>query len=275
MKRIIWVVAMLSVVSCGGGGNSGNDDCDLQCSTPPSGKFCLSGQLFDTENSQPILSESLIEITLYDGLQFAQNPTIAVPLPVESLTISSCGQFLAQGVTLPALGYVALATDDSVDGADEYIHTGVVYPVTADSQMDGINLFATRYSTDEQWVSSASSPFGSSAFYEVGAFVPVFMHQDVPVDGVTITVSDIIYTDDDYYFSNTTSDSRTTIDTALTETGVNGTGIIVSSSMVNHSGSGSEPSGCEWPSVLAKSIPGVLMVQELNSVQPGTDTVCE
>ncbi|MBT8439218.1 MAG: DUF1566 domain-containing protein, partial [Gammaproteobacteria bacterium] len=49
--------------------------CDLQCSTPPPGKFCIAGQLRDTENNQPVLSDSLIEIAIYDGLAFAQNPT--------------------------------------------------------------------------------------------------------------------------------------------------------------------------------------------------------
>jgi|GEM_PF-3983237 len=249
--------------------------CDLKCSVPPAGKFCIAGQLRDTEDSQPILSDSLLEITLYDGLSFAQNPTGTPPLTVDSITINSCGQFLAQGVTVPALGFVSITTEDAVAGVDDYLPTGGLYSVTADSHVDGISLFATRYTTDEKWINSAGAPFANLSFYEVGAFLPIFMHQGVPVEGVTITVSGIVQPAEDFYFSDSTSNLRTTIDVNLTNTGINGAGIIVNSFLVNHSGIGSEPLGCEWPSSLAKSIPGVLLVHEMNTVQLGTNIVCQ
>ena len=255
-------------------GPSGFAPCDLQCSSPPTGKFCIAGQLRDTENNQPILSESLIEIALYDGLSFAQNPTGTPPLAVDSITINSCGQFLAQGVTVPALGFVSITTDDAVAGGDDYLITGALYPVTADSQVDGINLFATRYATDEQWNNSAEAPFGTLSFYEVGAFLPIFMHQGLPVEGATITVNDNVQPAEDFYFSDSNSDNRITIDANLTKTGINGAGIIVNTSLVNHSGIGSEPIGCEWPSNLVASIPSVLMVHEMKAVQVGTNIVC-
>lgn len=274
--------ALLALVlnACGG---SGGDDvritpdpvCDLQCSTPPAGKFCIAGQLRDTENSQPILSEDSIEISFYDALSFAQAPTMAPPLAVDSITINSCGQFLAQGVTTPALGFVAILTEDVTGGVDSYLPTSALFTITANSQVDNINLFATRYATDEKWNNSAANPFGASSFYEVGAFVPIFMHLGVPVAGVSITVNDIVQTNDDYYFVDSTSNVRTTIDSSLFETGTNGTGIIVNSPLVDHSGIGSEPAGCEWPTVLASSIPGVLIVQEVNTVQTGTSTRCQ
>ena len=248
--------------------------CDLQCSAPPAGKFCIAGQLRDAENNDAISSESLIKITLYDALQFVNNPTSAPPLAVDSITINSCGQFLAQGVTLPALGLVSIATEDAETGVDEYIPTARLFPVTADSQIDGINLFATRYTTDEKWKISAGAPFGDSSFYEVGAFLPVFLHQGSPVEGVVITVDGSPQVADDYYFSDSASNLRTTIDVNRTSTGTNGAGIIVNSFFTNHSGTGSEPSGCEWPSSLAASIPGVLLVHEMNAVITGTNMSC-
>ena len=39
--------------------------------------------------------------------------------------------------------------------------------------------------------------------------------------------------------------------------------------------SGSESAGCEWPSILSASIPSVLLVQEVNAVQIGTDIACQ
>jgi hypothetical protein len=250
--------------------------CDLQCSTPPPGKFCIAGQLRDTEDNQPILSDSLIEIALYDGLAFAQNPAGAIPLAADSITINNCGQFLAQGVTPPGLGFAVITTEDAVEGVDDYLTTGAMFPIAADSQVDGINLFATRYTTDEKWNISAGYPFTAGlSFYEVGAFLPVFMHQGEPVEGVFITVNDGIQVADDFYFSDSTSNLRTAIDVNLTATGINGAGIIVNSPLTIHSGIGSEPFGCEWPSSLAKSIAGVLLVHEMNSVQVGTNIVCQ
>jgi len=250
--------------------------CDLQCSTPPPGTFCIAGQLRDTENNEPIMSDSSIDIALYDGLSFAQNPTGAVPLPVDSITLNGCGQFVAQGVATPALGFAVITTEDAVEGVDDYLPTGALFPVTADSQVDGMNLFATRYATDEQWTNSAGNPFaGDLSFYEVGAFLPIFIHQGVPVAGVTITVNGAAQVADDFYFSDSVSNSRTTIDTNLSATGINGAGIIVNSSLVNHSGVGSEPVGCEWPSSLSASIPGVLLVHEMKAVQLGTGIECQ
>ncbi len=181
---------------------------------------------------------------------------------------------MAQGVAAPALGFVAIATDDVSGGSDDYLTTAAIFSATAGLQINNINIFATRYSTDDHWISSAGNPFSDSNFNEIGAFVPIFRYLDDPVAGVTITVNDITYADDDYYFSDSSSSTRSTIDANLTGTGINGTGIIVNSSLSDHSGTGSEPSGCEWPSVLADSIPGVLMVQEIEAVTTGTSTSC-
>jgi hypothetical protein len=221
------------------------------------------------------LSDSLIEISLYDGLSFAQNPTGAIPLAADYIATNNCGQFLAQGVTTPGLGFAVITTEDAIAGVDDYVTTGRLFSVTADSQVDGINLFATRYTTDEQWNISAGTPFADLSFYEVGAYIPIFMHQGVPVEGVAITVNGSVQVADDYYFSDSTSNLRTTIDVNLMSTGANGAGIIVNSSLSNHSGIGSEPYGCEWSSSLSTTIPGVLLVHQVNMVQIGTNIVCQ
>jgi hypothetical protein len=279
-KLMIKGFAMLGIVgllsSCGGSADLAPPDpnCDLQCSVPPAGKFCIAGQLRDTENNDPIPGENSVEITFYEASSFVSGPNITPPLSIDTITMNSCGQFLAQGITTPVTGFVVIKTDD-ITGVDDYLPTGALYPVTPNSQVDNINLFATRYTTDNQWTSSASDPFGGLLFYEEGAAALIFMHLDVPVGGVTITVNNTLQTADDFYFSDSTFNSRTAIDTNLTATGINGTGIITKSFLVNHSGTGSEPAGCEWPSNLSASIPGVLMVQEVNAVQTGTNVACQ
>lgn len=248
---------------------------NLECSTPPPGKACIAGQLVDTENNQPIENDSTIQIVFYDGLAFAQNPTGTPPLPIDSITINSCGRFLAQGVTVPTLGLLAIATDDVSGGGDDYVTTAANFPVAPGYQINNINIFATRHSTDDQWTSTAGNPFSGSTFNEIGAFAPIFKYLDYPVAGVKILVSPgAVRPEDDYYFSDSSSSTRSTIDSNLDATGPNGMGIIVNTGLLDHSGQGSEPAGCYWPWDLAKSIPGVLMVQEIEAESTETGTSC-
>ena len=50
---------------------------------------------------------------------------------------------------------------------------------------------------------------------------------------------------------------------ALDATGANGSTLLVNSNLVEHSGTGAEPSGCEWPALLAMAAPGVLFVDPM------------
>ena len=120
---------------------------------------------------------------------------------------------------------------------------------------------------------AAGDPFTALSFYETGAFLPIFMRQRIPVEDVAITVNDGEQVAQDYYYSAFTSNSRTTMRLELMSTGINDAGIIANSSLKNHSGVGSEPKGCEWPTILAASIPRVLLVRELNTVKIGTRDV--
>lgn len=263
------VAGFASIYSCGGGGGSSDSGCELTCSAPPTGKFCVSGRLRDTGTNEPITDASSIVITFYDGASFAttSDPMSAYSLTVESLTVNGCGWFLAQGVTTPGLGYLVVATDD-MEGVDDYVPTAALYPVAPNSMIDGLNLFATRSSTDGQWTTSAGNPFGELSFSEKGAVVPIFMHLGEAVAGVKITVDPGgVVASDDYYFSDTTAGLRTTVDVGQDSTGANGTGVIVNTGLVNHGGvGGGLPVGCDWPESLAKSIAGVLMVQEVKAV---------
>ena len=102
---------------------------------------------------------------------------------------------------------------------------------------------------------------GANPFANQGVLAMVFRHAGVPVAGVTVRQNGNVIPNDDYYFSDA-GKTRATIDPPRTMTGPNGTALVLhSSSPVPHTGTGSEPAGCRWPTALAATIPGVVFVQ--------------
>lgn len=79
---------------------------------------------------------------------------------------------------------------------------------------------------------------------------------------MVITAGGTTKPDDDYYFDDTDAETRLSVDPSQTSTGTNGMGLLVDSNLGQHSGTGGAPSGCEWQSELATSIPTVLFFRE-------------
>ena len=79
---------------------------------------------------------------------------------------------------------------------------------------------------------------------------------------------------DDYYFANSSPFDRSTVDSTLESTGVNGTALMVNSVLVDHSGEGGELPGCLWPPDLAKSVPGLVLVHEFHSIDSASGALC-
>ncbi len=257
-------------------------DCSavLACPIPAAGKSCISGQLTAAGSGVPLRAflkaqqvcgdgaiggPCDLKLTLYDALDFAGNPSGATPLPSDEKIIDGCGRFRITGITPPALGIVAIVADDADPALESDLHTPAeaLHALGANVRVDGINVVAARNDTVDLWTQSAGSPFGASSFVDVGAVLLQFSVGATPRAGVTVTLNGSSVASKDYYFSDTAPAERVHVDAALTATGVNGAALIANGGLVNYSGTGGEPMGCTWPSVLAASIPGVLVFVEI------------
>lgn len=281
----------------GGAGDAGSDgaamddagsdaaatvDCDapIDCATPDAMKTTLCGSVIDVGSGQPIRATTptgtacdtgspassgpcALRITFYDAVEFAGNPGGAAPLVAAETRIDDCGRFRGVDVTPPTLGLIAVVVDDA-GVMDLRVPTMTAFVTAAGTRLDATTIASASHVSDEAWTSSAG--LSVMTFVERGAYLPVFLHGTTPVSGVTITRNGSSAPTDDYYFADTdTGGSRTTVDAGKASTGPNGAGLILSSSLVDHSGSGAAPSGCEWPSELAMSIPGVLWYRALRA----------
>ena len=66
----------------------------------------------------------------------------------------------------------------------------------------------------------------------------------------------------DFMFSNAPP-GFATIDTSMTSTGASGGALIIDApTMASYSGTGGEPAGCAWQSVVGKSLPDLVFVAE-------------
>jgi hypothetical protein len=275
------------VTTCVGIGGVGG--CDIACPSPDPGKISVCGWLRDAETddliggmgedgsrcdplNRPATGACAIEVDFYDALMFAGNPTGTPALEPDELVTNNCGRFTAKNLPAPALGFLAIGVDDGT--ATEYLLGGVAIPSMANLKRDDLDVYAVRTSSDTKWSESALTPFGS--FHARGAYLGIFTHRGVPVEGVVITENGSPQPSEDYYFDDTDPFERTNIDSSRTSTGPNGSGILVDSALVNHSGQGSEGmlEGCMWPTDLGDAIPGVYFVHPRHSEDAMGD-VCE
>jgi hypothetical protein len=259
-------------------------DVPLPCPAPDVGKVSVCGQLHDAETSAPIQAASptflacgtdgaatdgpcQLALQLYDALDFAGNPTGAVPLPADEVVVDDCGRFRAHNVTRPALGFLGLAVDDADGAADAHRLSGTARPAASGAVLAGLRLDAVTVATDTTWTTQAGLVGDSLA--ERGVILATFVDGDTPVAGVTMTRNGAPVPAGTYYFSDTAPASRTTVDPEQTSTGADGAALMLGSSLVEHSGDGGERGDCAWTSGLAASIPGVVFTTTYRLEGPG------
>ncbi len=257
-------------------------DCSavLACPIPAAGKSCISGQLTSAGSGAPLRAfieaqqacgdgaiggPCDLKLTLVDALDFASNPTGSTPLASDAKMVDGCGRFRITGITPPTLGYVAIVVDDADPALESDLHTPAqaLQALSANARVDGINVVAARNDTVDLWTQTAGSPFGASSFVDVGVVLLQFSVGATPRAGVTVTLNGSSAPSKDYYFSDAAPAERVHVDVSLMATGTNGAALVANGGLVNYSGAGGEPSGCTWPSVLASSIPGVLVFVEI------------
>jgi hypothetical protein len=267
-------------IVCVGVGGPGGCQANLPCPTAASGKVTVCGRLFDVETDEPLEAASPtfmpcdnggaddgpceLSVTFYDALDFAGNPTGAVPIVPTEFTLDDCGRYVAKDMTRPQLGFLGIGVDDGTGG--DYRLSGVAIPVSAGLTRNNMKTYVARESTNLLW-SNADGVNLSPSFVDRGVFVSIFQYDGDPVAGVTVTDSNGARPNDDYYFSDTDPFTRTMV-VPGGPTGANGTALLLNSSLVEHSGAGAEPDGCVWPSDLAASIPGVMFINPRNAETP-------
>lgn len=268
---------------CVGVGGAGCET--IRCETADGGKVSMCGRIHDVETGARIEEPDAtgqpcgdptadgpcsLRVLFYDPLAFAANPSGTAPLDADLIEINDCGHFKGINITRPFNGFMAIATDDhqiNEDAGDTHVrNTGISFGVEMGETRKNLRAFVISEATDEAWTSSAGAPFGGQSFVDKGVYGVVYRNPGPiagdPVEEVVITAGGATKPADDYYFDDTDAETRLSVDASLTSTAANGTGLLVNSSLGQHSGTGGEPSGCEWESELATSIPTVLFFRE-------------
>jgi len=246
--------------------------CVTELPCPPSpdpARVNVCGRIFDVESNllvgaplegavcRPGMTDGAcrLEILPYHALAFAGDTDIP-PLPFDRSYLDTCGRFQLENVRYPDLGYLGLGVDD-VGGADDFGKGGLATQVFQGESRGGLVMYAISHTTDATW-SSAANLVGDS-LVERGAILAVFTRDGAPVEGVVVTEGGAPDVANDYYFSDTTPDTRRSVDPLRAATGPNGSALLLNSGLVEHSGTGGETDGCRWSSGLATTIGGVLL----------------
>jgi hypothetical protein len=134
-------------------------------------------------------------------------------------------------------------------------------PTQISKAVVGVDAYALRQTTDTHWTDTAG--LTGATFADRGVYVGLFRESSKPVAGVTITAGGTTAPADDYYFSDATAGSLTTVAPAQSATGTNGAGLMIGdpAHLTQYSGMGGEPVGCKWPSDPGAQPPGMAFVQ--------------
>lgn len=255
----------------------------LPCPLPGVNRLTLCGAIYDLETDAPIANPGpgapcsagaggpcALHVGFFDALEFAMGPSTAVPKePAGGLVVDTCGRFRGADLPEASFGFMGVATDDATGQPDDHKLTGVALANGDALPARGFHVYATRKETDDAW--TTTSAIGGQSFSARGVLALIFLHDD-PVAGVQIRKGANPITNNDYYFTDATPTTRSTVDTAAgrSTTGPNGTGLVTGfPSPDNYTGAGSEPPNCQWPQNLAGAIPGVVFVQHKDAVTPG------
>ena len=276
-----WVAPILcglALVSlgCGGSESPTSPGTAFNCPTPAAGKFTVCGQITDVENGDSLQAAGAsgtpcgstpsdagpcsVQLQFYDAVAFAADPATATPVVPTHLYLDDLGRYRAEDLTPPAGGYLAITVDDAVGTGARHRRTAVVTPAVAGTSQT-LRAFVTRRQTDTAWTTSAG--LSGSTFADRGVIAAIFRYQGLGRAGVTITRNGTTASADDYYFVDAGQTLSAADSTGVT--GASGGVLLLNSGLVQHSGSGGEPSSCQWPSRPAASIPGVVLVQFMDA----------
>lgn len=258
-------------------GNPSDCAVPLPCPAPDDpNASSVCGRVWDVETSQPVDDGDVSSgIPYMELLVHALDPYELVSgggvTPLASAALDPCGRFVLTDLPVSSFGVVVIATDDAAD--DDHVLTGVL--ASGPGVHEDFPAWTTRRATDEQWSTTAPLPPGDT-FGALGAIVVIFTEPSpadapplggLPVAGMTITLSGQPAPDVDYYFGDDAPAPRHSIDPALAATSATGSGLVTGVSLQSLSGTG-WGAGCSWPSSLASSAPGAILVMNLRAECP-------
>ncbi len=250
----------------------------IACPAPAAAQAAICGRIVDLASGDPVEAADPttapcgapvtsgpcgLALRAYDALDFAVSPSGAIPTATEVL-VDDCGRFRVV-VPVPMSNAVALAVDDAGAAAGHALSAAFL-PVKPGAALR-TTAYAVDGSSDAAW--SASAGLSGQTFSELGAFLPLFVDSRTQdrVAGVTITVNGATDAEHDWYFADAGA-TLVSLQPSLAATGADGAGILTGSSLGPHSGTGGEPAGCTWPSVVAASLAGAYVVLEIGALGP-------
>ena len=271
------------VTTCVGTGG-GSCDAPIACPNPTAGKQTICGQLFDFQTSQPFAASGAVGtrcttaatsgpcalvIRAFDAIAFGTNPSTAVPLAVGESYIDDCGRYRLGDITVPPGPFIGLGIDDAnmaMAGPAGVTNTvGVATQKAPGVATKSFETFVAPKATTDGWTATGGPPMSG------GVFAMVFRagktgaaHQS----GVT-RAGPAVGTN--YYFI-AAQDTRTTIDSAATVTGANGTVLVTGATLLQgftYTGTGGLPAACQYSSHAGIALPFILFIQILRPIDNG------
>lgn len=278
------------VTTCVGTGGGGCD-ATFACPQPSdSSHQTICGQIYDLETGDKFRAADAtgapctattadgpcaMGVAAYDAYQFATDPQNAQKLSTGPVYIDDCGRYRVPDVATPTSPFVGLGFDDA--DQSKIGPTGVTNgvgislsskPGEATKDIDG--WFAAPTTTAKWGMNGGPS-------LSTGYFVAIYFANKTGralQAGVTPTHSGSTDAAHDFFFGDTDA-KRTTIDSAASATGANGTALVtgaVATDTFAWSGTGGLPPECKYLALTEASLQGLVIVQEYRPVNNGTMT---
>jgi hypothetical protein len=284
-------------IGTGGGGCGAK----FACPAPTGGRFTVCGQLYDFETGMKVqgvdpsgtvcdpaaptaTGPCALSIAPYDALMFAANPAAAPQLAADTITIDDCGRYRVVNVDTSGVGpFIGLGIDDAgqPNGPAGTTVTVGVAAKKGDILVENFEAYIVKPSTVGGWATNGPSLAGGiyAATYRKHKLVDG-VDRHAAQEGVTFAHLDMTtYPGDDHYFVPTET-TNTTIDTAASVTGLDGTALVTNRNTgegIMFVGQGGlATSGCRWEPHAAASIPGIVFIQIFRKIDlsgsPGSCT---
>jgi hypothetical protein len=275
------------VITCVGSGVAQGCTGSLACPSPTGTNITLCGQLFDLETTEKLEAGGVgngtgtrcegnetsgpcaLGMQFYDAIGFVMDPQNAEPLTVGLLYMDDCGRFRAENIPFPDSTFLGVGIDDIT--GDEVALSGVALAPVQGSTIQGFQAFVMSQETNADW--TAQLGLSGETLEEAGAYVTIFRIGEDPVAGVQFTnATGGTYPNDDFYFSDTDPELRTMISDTQTETGANGTSILLNrTGLAQYTGMGGIPDSCSFPTAMGAVIPHVIAAQTREAIIDGSN----
>ena len=180
------------VTTCKGVGGTLPCGVPLLCGAAVNGKLTICGQIYDFADSSEFRATTgadgtpcdrdnpttsgpcALQVVAFDAIQFASNPTGAMPLPVAQPTIDTCGRFKLKDIDISSSTspYIGLGFDDAkmpFGPAGVTVTVGITTGKPSERYLSGVEGFILKPATIAGW-----GPGGFTTFGTTGAYAPIF-----------------------------------------------------------------------------------------------------